>query len=195
MLHSKQFYTWLKPLGICAAFFCVTTAFAQTEETSNPPETPVESSTTAADNAQDESNTPTTTSSILDAFPSAPSGYKRHTIHLPIGNYEDNLKIELLAGKVEETDCNPAHYVGKIEEKILEGWGYSYYQLSDLQGPVSTKMACPDNALSLKFVPVQSQGSLLQYNSNLPVVVYLPDGLELRWRTWVATPYNTAYSN
>lgn len=128
----------------------------------------------------------------LDAFPAPESNYERHVIRLPVGNYEDNLKIELLAGKVEEVDCNPTHYTGQLTEKTLEGWGYNYYELSDLTGPVSTKMACPDEDKSLKFIPVLTTGSLLQYNSRLPVVVYLPEGLELRWRTWVATPYNTA---
>lgn len=164
-------HTWLKPLSILLTFFCVHSAHAQelNKDKVEPTSTPV-----------------------IDAFPAAPAGYMRHVIHLPIGNYENNLKIELLAGKVQEVDCNPTHYTGQFEEKILEGWGYSYYQLKELQGPITTKMACPDDLLSLQFIPVQSNGSLLQYNSNLPVVVYLPDGLELRWRTWVATPYNTA---
>lgn len=173
MLHSSRLNTWLKPLGIFIAFCLLSNTHAQ--DTAAPSSEP----------------TPT---SILDAYPQPEPGYKRHVIHLPIGNYENDLKIELLAGKVQEVDCNPAHFVGIIKEKILEGWGYNYYELSDLQGPISTKMACPDEPLSLRFVPVQSNGSLLQYNSNLPVVVYLPDGLELRWRTWVATPYNTAFS-
>lgn len=202
MLHSNRFHTWLKPLGICAVLFTLNTAAAQEIEASAPEaenvpaveaNTPIENTTEATPDTSPETSLPSP-SSILDAYPTASNGYKRHIIHLPIGNYEDNLKIELLAGKVQEIDCNPTHYTAKIEEKILEGWGYSYYQLSDLQGPLSTKMACPEGSQSLKFVPVQSNGSLLQYNSNLPVVVYLPDGLELRWRIWVATPYNTAYS-
>ncbi|MEZ2720268.1 serine protease inhibitor ecotin [Paenalcaligenes hominis] len=171
MLHSTQLHTWLKPLGIALACCFFSTLNAQ--------EVPVE-------------DTEPSSSSVLDAFPAPQSGYQRHVIHLPIGNYENNLKIELLAGKVQEMDCNPSHYSGQFEEKTLEGWGYNYYELKNLEGPVSNKMACPDDKLSLQFVPVQSNGSLLQYNSNLPVVVYLPQGLELRWRTWVATPYNTA---
>lgn len=139
-----------------------------------------------------EADTPSEITMDLEAFPAPPANYERHTIRLPIGNYENNLKIELLAGKVQEVDCNAMHYTGQLTEKTLEGWGYNYYELSDLTGPISTKMACPDEEKSLQFVPVLSSGSLLQYNSRLPVVVYLPEGLELRWRTWVATPYNTA---
>lgn len=133
------------------------------------------------------------TATSVDPFPKPKDGYERHVIHLPVGNHENSLKIELLPGKVEESDCNLKLYNGKLEEKILEGWGYSYYILNDLaQSPASTLMACKDESPSLKFIPVNSPGSLLQYNSQLPVVVYLPKGLELRWRTWLATPYNTA---
>lgn len=146
-----------------------------------------------------ESTTPTPVSSPtvvgLDAFPAPESGYERYVINLPVGNYENNLKIELLPGRVHEVDCNSSHYSGLFQEKTLEGWGYNYYELSELTGPVSTRMACPDETKTQQFVPVHSNGSLLQYNSSLPVVVYLPEGLELRWRTWVATPYNTAVIN
>ena len=129
----------------------------------------------------------------IEPFPKPEAGFERHVIHLPIGSHENSLKIELLPGKVEESDCNIKQYNGKLEEKILEGWGYSYYILNDLTStPTSTLMACSDDSRSLQFIPVHSPGSLLQYNSQLPVVVYLPKGLELRWRTWLATPYNTA---
>lgn len=168
MLHSTRLYTWLKPLGIVACTLFLSTANAQT----------------STDTA-----TPTAT---LEAFPQPKADYERHVIHLPIGSYEDNLKIELLPGKVEEVDCNSSHYNGAFQQKVLEGWGYNYYELDELAGPVSTMKACPDDSKALRFVPVLSNGSLLQYNSRLPVVVYLPKGLELRWRTWVATPYNTA---
>lgn len=171
MLHFTRLHRGMKPLMVVLGAVFLSSPVAWAQETDVIPETPRVN---------------------LDAFPAPDSGYERHVIHLPIGNYEDNLKIELLPGKVQEVDCNPQHYTASLQEKTLEGWGYNYYQLSDLSGPISTKMACPDNTETLKFVPVFGQGSLLQYNSNLPVVVYLPTGLELRWRTWVATPYNTA---
>ena len=173
MLHSPFLYTWLKPLGVAVGVTLLSTSALFANEPL--PDTPEAAPTT-----------------LLDAFPAPTANYERHVIHLPIGNYENNLKIELLAGKIEETDCNATHYSGLFEEKTLEGWGYNYYELSDLSGPVSTRMACSDEQKTLQFVPVHSNGSLLQYNSRLPVVVYLPTGLTLRWRTWVATPYNTA---
>lgn len=148
---------------------------AQSEEaTPNAPTTPVETVSSISD--------------PLDAFPAAESGFTRHVIRLPIGNFENDLRIELLPGKVIDVDCNSTHFSGQLEEKTLDGWGYNYYLLPEINGPVSTLMACPDDSKRKQFVPVISSGSLLHYNSRMPVVVYLPDGVELRWRTWVATP-------
>lgn len=171
MRQSSLLSTWLKPLVTVGSMFflAISTCSAQ--------------------------SAPATANTNVEAFPEAKEGYQKHIIHLPIGSYENNLKVELLPGKVQEVDCNTQQYNGKFEEKILEGWGYTYYELSDVAGPVSTLMACPEDKKSLQFVPVHSNGSLLQYNSRLPVVVYLPTGFELRWRTWVATPYITAPAN
>lgn len=166
MRHNHRSLTWLKPLSLLGLSLIYGISLAN-EPVSDP-------------------------TSPLAAFPEAEPGYERHVIHLPIGSYENNLKIELLPGKVQEVDCNNVHFTGQLEEKTLEGWGYNYYTLNEFAGPISTKMACPDENLSLQFIPVHSSGSLLQYNSRLPVVVYLPKELELRWRTWLATPYNTA---
>ena len=168
MLYFTRLNPWLKPLGTLLGALVLSTSTAWAEENK------------------------ATNDTTLDAFPAPKTGYERHVIRLPIGNYENNLKIELLPGKVQEADCNLMHYNGLLQEKTLEGWGYNYYELSDVTGPASTMMTCSDEDKKLQFVPVHTNGSLLQYNSRLPVVVYLPKGLELRWRTWVATPYNTA---
>ena len=131
----------------------------------------------------------------VDAFPAPEPGFVRHVIHLPVGNYENDLKVELLPGKVIETDCNTRQFIGQLQEKTLEGWGYTYYVLPNIEGPISTMMACPEDSKKMQFVPVTgSAGSLLYYNSRLPVVVYLPEEVELRWRTWVATPVVSANS-
>ncbi|MNH20233.1 Ecotin precursor [compost metagenome] len=54
-------------------------------------------------------------------------------------------------------------------------------------GPASTLMACPDTAKKEAFVPVVGDGFLLRYNSKLPVVVYVPEGVEVRYRIWSAS--------
>ena len=35
-------------------------------------------------------------------------------------------------------------------------------------------------------MPVQGDGFLLRYNSRLPVVVYVPQGFDVRYRIWTA---------
>lgn len=131
----------------------------------------------------------------LEAFPAAKSGFTRYVIRLPIGNFENDLRVELLPGKIMEVDCNLTQLTGQLEEKTLDGWGYSYYELTSVGEPTTTLMGCPDNSKRQQFVPVRSAGSLLHYNSLMPVVVYLPNEFELRWRTWVATPVISVPSN
>ena len=45
-------------------------------------------------------------------------------------------------------------------------------------------MACPPG--SQRPGVAQTQGTLLRYNSKLPVVVFVPEGMGLRWRVWSA---------
>ncbi len=48
-------------------------------------------------------------------------------------------------------------------------------------------MACPDSKKTEAFVPVVGDGFLLRYNSKLPVVVYVPKDVEVRYRVWSAS--------
>ena len=45
-------------------------------------------------------------------------------------------------------------------------------------------MACPDEALTEKFVA--AEGEFGRYNSQLPVVVFVPNGVELKYKVWTA---------
>ena len=59
-------------------------------------------------------------------------------------------------------------------------------RLGDVKGPVSTMMACPGQTPREQFVQVRGDDMLLRYNSRLPLVVYVPDGFEVRYRVWRA---------
>lgn len=107
-------------------------------------------------------------------YPKADAGFTRQVIHLPKQDAEDAFKVEIIAGKTLEADCNQQRLGGELEEHTLEGWGYSYYRLDKVSGPMSTMMACPGQKKEQRFIPVVGEGFLLRYNSKLPIVVYAP---------------------
>lgn len=120
------------------------------------------------------------------AYPQAQEGYQQHVIWLPAKQDESRYKVELQPGKQMLSDCNTRSLAAQISEHSLEGWGYSYYQIDGLKGAISTLMACPDDEQTQAFVPVRLSEPLVSYNSKLPIVLYAPAELELRYRVWRA---------
>ena len=52
-----------------------------------------------------------------------------------------------------------------------------------------TQMAIDPNAPKLnRFITLGGEPYLIRYNSRLPVVVYAPEGVEVRYRIWSAEP-------
>ncbi|MFY7115069.1 serine protease inhibitor ecotin [Enterobacter cloacae complex sp. SHL020] len=120
-------------------------------------------------------------------YPKAGKGMKRQVIQLPVQQDEANFKVELLIGKTLEVDCNQHRLGGQLESKTLEGWGYDYYVFDKVTSPVSTMMACPDGKKEKKFVTAYlGDNSLLRYNSKLPIVVYTPENVDVKYRVWKA---------
>ncbi|MDY7790776.1 serine protease inhibitor ecotin [Burkholderia ubonensis] len=120
-------------------------------------------------------------------FPQASAGQQRAVIALPALADEAGARVELMIGKTLQTDCNQQWFGGELSAETVQGWGYTYYRLSDVKGPASTLMACPGQALRERFVQVRGEDQLLRYNSRLPIVVYVPDGFEVRYRVWRAS--------
>ncbi|MTH46465.1 serine protease inhibitor ecotin [Intestinirhabdus alba] len=120
-------------------------------------------------------------------WPKAESGMKRQVIQLTPQEDESTLKVELLIGQTMEVDCNRHRLGGKLESKTLEGWGYDYYIFEKAASPVSTLMACPDGKKTQKFVTAWlGDKEMLRYNSRLPIVVYVPENIEVKYRIWKA---------
>ena len=119
----------------------------------------------------------------LEAFPAAEAGMVRHVIQVKKQKDESLFKIEIVPGKNMMVDCNHHTLMGKLESKDLQGWGYNYYVFSSNGQTRSTMMACnkPDEN---KFV--QAQTLTVGYNSRLPIVIYAPQGYEIRYRVWKA---------
>ena len=120
-------------------------------------------------------------------FPAIQEGQARHVIWLAEQQHEELLKVEIVPGKQMMTDCNTRGLLGNFTVQDVRGWGYNYYPLDNVAGPVSTMMACPDHTKIEAFVPVQGDNFILRYNSKLPIVVYAPKGIEVRYRVWSAS--------
>lgn len=121
----------------------------------------------------------------LRAYPSPGPGQKRHVIRLPAYKDEAAAKVELIVGKTMPVDCNSHMFGGRIEERVAQGWGYNYYVLNNLGQAASTLMGCTDRTKRSAFVRSSDQ-QLVRYNSRLPLVLYAPADVEVRYRIWRA---------
>jgi ecotin len=124
----------------------------------------------------------------MKAFPPAEKGMTRHVLQLPAQSDESAYKVELIVGKEVETDeRNRYFFGGVIEEKNIEGWGYNRYVVPKLGPMAGTMMAIDPNAPKVKrFISISGGPYLIRYNSRLPVVVYVPQGVEVRYKIWRA---------
>ena len=120
-------------------------------------------------------------------FPSAKEGYVRYIVEVPKTDNDTDHKVELLIGKNLMVDCNHASFSGKIERKTLKGWGYHYFEVSDIQRGPTTMMACREPK-SEKYISIsEPERTLLRYNSRIGTVIYVPEGYEVRYRIWSAS--------
>ena len=130
----------------------------------------------------------------MKAFPPAEAGMVRYVLPLPKEQDESALKVEVIVGKTVLVDSvNTYFFAGKIEDKNIEGWGFTRYVVSQLGPMAGTLMAPPPNAPKVnRFITLSGEPYLIRYNSRLPVVVYAPEGVEVRYRIWTAAPKATA---
>ena len=126
----------------------------------------------------------------MKAYAPAEAGMVRHVLQLPKQADEYAFKVELIVGKTVQVDAvNNYFFGGKIEEKIIEGWGFPRYDVSKLGPMAGTLMAVDPNAPKVsRFIAIGGDPFLIRYNSQLPVVVYVPEGVEVKYRIWSASP-------
>ncbi|MBB3317856.1 ecotin [Rhizobium sp. BK181] len=127
----------------------------------------------------------------LKAFPEATAGQQRHVIFLPKRTDEDARRVGVIVGRTELVDCNRNTFGSRLEKRTIDGWGYDYYVVTGVGSVASTRMACPDATKKKAFVR-SSDEPLLRYNSRLPLVVFAPVDVEIRYRIWKAGPETLA---
>ena len=124
----------------------------------------------------------------MKAFPQAEAGTTRHVIQVPEEKDESSLKVELMIGKTVKLDAaNRYFFGGKIDAVNIDGWGFTRYVVKEL-GPMAGTLMAPDpDAPKVdRFIRLGGEPYLIRYNSRLPVVVYVPEGTEVRYRIWRA---------
>ena len=126
----------------------------------------------------------------MKAFPAAEEGMTRHVISLPKQQDESAFKVELIIGKTVKTDASNSYFFGgTLETETIPGWGFDRYILRKLGPMAGTLIAVDPNAPQVeRFISIGGEARLLRYNSSLPVVVYVPAGVEVRHRLWRAEP-------
>lgn len=135
---------------------------------------------------------PTSTGEATEAlkeYPESMEGYDRYILILPekTENSKEQ-KIEVVPGKTAQVDCNKHFIKGTYDKKEVEGWGYDYLIFKSDGVIGSTRMACPDQEKKEEFVSGNTY--MVDYNSHMPIVVYAPKGLEVRYRIWETPQVN-----
>lgn len=121
----------------------------------------------------------------LKPYPEPIAGQVQHVIRLPAIDDEAGAKVEIIAGRTMTIDCNHHFFGGQMEQKTAQGWGYDYYVLDSLGAGAATMMGCPKGSEREAFVRTSGE-TLVRYNSKLPLVIYTPDDVEVRYRIWQA---------
>jgi ecotin len=95
-------------------------------------------------------------------------------------------RVQLLVGKELQLDCNLHRFTGRLRSEPVPGFGYTIYRAEQIGSMLSTRKACPGNTLTKQFIPLGGQPFVLPFNASVPIVVYVPQGFEVRYRLWKA---------
>ena len=124
----------------------------------------------------------------MKAFPPAKQGEVRYVLQLPKQADETAFKVELIVGKTVKVDkYNRYFFTGKIKREMIKGWGFSRYIVTKLGPMAGTLMARDQSAPKVaRFIKLSGKPYLVRYNSRLPIVIYVPKGVEVSYRLWTA---------
>jgi ecotin len=123
---------------------------------------------------------------IMKAFPPAEKGMIRYVLHLPEQDDESIFKVELIVGQTVQVDQKNRYFFGgNIEKETIKGWGYPRYTVGALGQMAGTLIAVDPNEPKVdRFIALGGEPYIIRYNSRLPIVVYVPEDVEVRYRIW-----------
>jgi len=129
---------------------------------------------------------PTQAADMMKAFPPAEEGMVRYVLQLAGQDDESLMKVELIVGKTAQVDeKNRYFFGGTIEKETIKGWGYTRYYVSKLGPMAGTAMAVDPSAPKVeRFITLGGDPYIIRYNSRMPIVIYVPEGVEVRYRIW-----------
>ena len=135
----------------------------------------------------------------LSGYPNPAPGLKRWVIQPPglLPRSSDPLisakpidwRIQLIVGQTVTLDCNTQRLSGSgmTMRMLPKASGKALFEVKGPVAVISTKMACPDDQPTrTSFLSMGKQPYLVPYNASWPIVVDLPENIELRWRVWKA---------
>jgi len=129
-----------------------------------------------------------TANNYMKAYPVAKTGMTRWVLNVPKQQNEAAFKVELIAGKTLLLDSGNRYFFGgKFTRKVIKGWGFYRYIVSKFGPMAGTMMGVAPNAPKVeRFITLGGPPYLIRYNSRLPIVVYVPIGVEVHYRIWRA---------
>ena len=69
--------------------------------------------------------------------------------------------------------------------QTIKGWGYTRYTVKKIGPMAGTLMGVDPNVPKVdRFITLGGEPYIIRYNSRIPVVVYVPEGVEVRYRIW-----------
>ena len=135
----------------------------------------------------------------LTGYPEPAPGLKRWVIQpsglLPksadplISAHPLDWRIQLIVGQTVTLDCNAKRLsgTGMTMRMLPKASGKALFEVKGPVAVMSTKMACPDDQPTrTSFLSLGKQPYLVPYNASWPIVVDLPENVQLRWRVWKA---------
>jgi len=118
-------------------------------------------------------------------YPAPESGFKKIKIST-LSTYPKGSLFTIKFRIATKEGCNSStHFTTDFEEKTLEGWGYSYYVMKNVKGPVTHGRAgCVYRGISHSFTIRLKQK---YYKGNYKQVFYVPEDVTVSYRVWVPT--------